>query len=210
MRTLTRSTFAIAFAALCGAALALGCGDDTTSPGTEVPADQFQAAPVDAGAPAFVSLSRSFVVTAGRDTSIALCVRALVNPDAECPRSILRLEFGAGSLVQRPGGMPFQAGDTLTITLRVVDPSRLLFELDPSGVVFSSTDPVRLRIRTEFVARDLNRDGVIDAKDRRLLARLGIWRQEHTGDPFVRLPTSTLDQELGAELSGFSRYAISY
>jgi hypothetical protein len=51
----------------------------------------------------------------------------------------------------------------------------------------------------------------VDA-DETLELDLAIWRQEADGDPFVRLSSLlSIDfEEIDAELSGFSRYALAY
>ena len=52
----------------------------------------------------------------------------------------------------------------------------------------------------------------MDSEDDSLETTLAIWRQEQPGDPFVRLASvlsADLD-EVEAELTGFSRYALAY
>jgi hypothetical protein len=124
----------------------------------------------------------------------------------------LRLRVDAGSLLARPDGTPFAAGDSVLITVRVVDPAQTLFELEPSGLQFSAADPAELRIRYQEADDDLNEDGQVDLDDLELELTLAIWRQEAPGDPFVRLGTVLLDDidEVEAELQGFSRYALAY
>ena len=124
----------------------------------------------------------------------------------------LRLLLDAGSLLAYPDGTGFAVGDSVLITIRVVDPARPLFELEPSGLRLSPQTPAKLRIRYQRVDGDLNADGKLDVQDVELESTLAIWRQETPGDPFVRLGTILLVDldEVEATLEGFSRYALAY
>jgi hypothetical protein len=124
----------------------------------------------------------------------------------------LRLGFDDVSLLAYPDGTQFADGDSVLITIRVVDPARTLFELEPSGLRLSPLNPAELRIRYQRTDRDLNEDGAVDVEDVELERSLAIWRQEKPGDPFVRVSTileADLD-EVRATLQGFSRYALAY
>jgi hypothetical protein len=124
----------------------------------------------------------------------------------------LRLRLDDASLLAYPDGTEFADGDSVLITIRVVNPARTLFELEPSGLQLNPQDPAALRIRYQRVDNDLNEDGKVDVEDVELEVTLAIWRQETPGDPFVRLGTTLradLD-EVEATLDGFSRYALAY
>jgi hypothetical protein len=64
-------------------------------------------------------------------------------------------------------------------------------------------------MRYRYADPDLNGDGRVDGADDR--SRLGIWRQEADGQPWVR--TGTLRDvdldEVRAELQGFTKYAMA-
>lgn len=124
----------------------------------------------------------------------------------------LRLLLDDASLLARPDGTGFADGDSVLITIRVVDPARALFELAPSGLRLNPQDPARLRIRYQKLDDDLNADGKVDVDDVELESTLAIWRQETPGDPFVRLGSVLLKDldEVEATLEGFSRYALAY
>ncbi len=124
----------------------------------------------------------------------------------------LRLLIDDASLLAYPDGTRFADGDSVLITIQVVDAAQSLFELKPSGLQFSPQAPARLRIRYQRVDDDLNADGKVDVTDVQLEATLAIWRQETLADPFVRLGTILLADldEAEATLEGFSRYALAY
>ncbi len=124
----------------------------------------------------------------------------------------LRLRVDGPSLLDRPDGTPIAEGDSVLITIRVVDPAQMLFEMEPSGLTFSSDDPAELKIRYEEAHGDLNDDGHVDGTDDSIESTMGIWRQETPSDPFVRVGTAVVKdlEEADAELTGFSRYALAY
>jgi hypothetical protein len=97
------------------------------------------------------------------------------------------------------------------VTIKVVDPALILFDLEPTGLQFSSAEPAELKIKYAEADDDYDDDGDDDEDDDEIELRLGIWRQENPGDPFVRLGTLRGDDDdLEADLTGFSRYAIAY
>jgi hypothetical protein len=124
----------------------------------------------------------------------------------------LRFEVDNESLLAYPDGTFFVDGDSVLITVRVVDPARLLFEFEPAGLVFSPEQPAELKIHYDKADDDLDEDGDVDPDDDDLELTLAIWRQANPGDPFVRLGSLLIDdlEEIDAELEEFSRYALAY
>ena len=124
----------------------------------------------------------------------------------------LELRVDAEALAARPDGSPVADGDSVLITVRVVDPAQLLFEFEPAGLTFNPSRPAELRIHYDHADDDLDEDGDVDLDDASLELTLGIWRQENDGDPFERLGSLLIDdlEEAEAELQGFSRYALAY
>lgn len=124
----------------------------------------------------------------------------------------LRLTIPKDALLAHPDGTPFASLDSVLITIRVADPARILFELEPSGLRFDPAAMPELRIRYEVADDDLDRNGRHDADDDSIEEHLGIWRQEALEDPFIRLESVVVrnNHEVRARLLGFSRYAIAY
>jgi hypothetical protein len=124
----------------------------------------------------------------------------------------LELRVDAEALQSRPDGTLFAEGDSVLITVRVVDPARLLFEFEPAGLRFSPSRPAELKIHYNHADDDLDEDGDVDLDDETLELSLGIWRQENDGDPFERLGSLLIEdlEEIEAGLEGFSRYALAY
>lgn len=123
----------------------------------------------------------------------------------------LEFEIDENSLLEYPDGRPFQPGDSVLITIRVVDPERFLFEFEPAGLKFNPDEPAELEIDYFWADDDYDDDEDIDNEDARIERKSSIWRQERAGDPYVEIWTIT-DTELDgveAEITGFTRYAIA-
>lgn len=124
----------------------------------------------------------------------------------------MRFKVPGASLDRRPDGTAFQMGDSVLITIRVADPSRLILDFQPSGLKFAATTPAELKIDFGEASHDLNGDGVVDAVDVAHQLELAIWKQEAPGLPWIRL-SSFVDfssDKVEAKLTGFTGYAISY
>jgi hypothetical protein len=135
-----------------------------------------------------------------------------VKPDGSRGDEYLRFTLDDRTLLARPDGTPFANGDSVLISISVLDQSRMMFQFEPSGLKFSPANPAELRISYAGAEGDLDNDGDHDSADDSLEARLAIWRQETPGTPFQRLSSliSTSDHDVRANLTGFSRYAVSY
>ena len=201
------STVAIAMA------LAIGCSSDPTSspndPGSERPPDGLTVARLATTAPPLEESTVSFWAVKGRSVEQKLY---FLDSQGQRGEEYLALKLEDESLSQRPDGSAIAEGDSVLITITVEDPALLLFSLQPTGLKFSASKPAELKIRYDQADDDLNEDGDVDGEDDSLESILGIWRQELPGDPFVRLGSVKVEgqEELEAELQGFSRYAIAY
>jgi len=153
------------------------------------------------GTPPLETYDTSFVAVAGEDHE----VRIDYTDGAEC----LRFELDGGSLLRRPDGTRFEAGDTVTIRIRVVDAGYFTFEFQPAGLRFSPGHPARLRANYQFAHPDYNGDGEVDGDDGDF--EFGWWRQEMPGQLWERIGSVRRHDlsEVRAELRGFTRYALA-
>jgi hypothetical protein len=190
---------------LMAAGAAAGCSD-TAGPGGAI-TPTIVALP--AGAPPFYQDTASFYALKGEDREGSLYLQDGSGGPGE---RFARLRVRAASLLSLPDGTPVNTGDSVLITLRVVDPSKLLVELDPAGLKFDPAAPATLELSYSATGGDLDDDGRVTQADTVLAGKLGIWRQETAGAPFVLLlSTRLLDlEEVTAQLTGFSRYALAY
>jgi hypothetical protein len=115
----------------------------------------------------------------------------------------IRLKVDPRALSQRPDGSPIAVGDSVFISIIWAGGDSVLFELKPTGLVFSPSHQPELRI--SFGETD-------EASDTAIVNQLSIWRQAQPTDSFAKLSSIKLDteQELEVKLNGFSRYAIAY
>jgi len=196
---------------LAFAALGLACsdssdpgGDDTSKPPAELTI--LRLSPT---SPPLLNPETTFYAVRGDDREVRISFQAPGGGEGE---EFLRLRVRDEALLSYPDGTDFAEGDSVLITVRVVDPTRLLFEFEPSGLTFSPEEPAELKIHYNHADDDLDEDGDVDLEDETLELDLAVWRQEADGDPFLKLGSVlSIDlEEIDAELSGFSRYALAY
>jgi hypothetical protein len=200
-------TFALAFVALLASATACS---DSTAPGdnTRPPAD-LRIARLASTSPPLFNADTFFYAKKGEDREVRISFQNSLGGEGE---EFLRLRVRKESLLSRPDGTPFAAGDSVRITVRVVDVTKILFEAEPSGLTFNPAEPAELKIHYSHADHDFNEDGSIDVFDAQLKSRLAIWRQETLTDPFLRLGSVNAEglEEINADILGFSRFAIAY
>jgi hypothetical protein len=185
---------------------------DTTSPGdgtTRPPASLNFVRLAQAGPPLFDGGLASFYAVQGEDREVRIYFQDLSGAQGE---EFLRLRVRPASLLARPDGSPIADGDSVLITVRVADPVNILFEMEPSGLTFSPTEPAELKIHYAHADHDFNDDGTINVFDDQIKGQLAIWRQEALTDPFVKLGSVNVEEseEINADVLGFTRYAIAY
>lgn len=185
-----------------------GCAG-STGPDDERTENDLRILRLAADAPPLFNPTVSTWVHRGREQEIKIFFQ-----DSQGQRGdeFLELDFDDETLLAYPDGRPFALGDSVLITVRVVDASRILFQFEPAGLRFNPGEPAELEISYRLADRDLNGDGRVDQRDRDLEGQLAIWRQAGPGQPFVRLGTLRIEdlKELEADLLGFSRLAIAY
>ena len=201
--------FPPAVGAALTAALVLGCSDSSGPDDNTKPPSELTILHLGDTSPPLFNPEESFWAVRGEDREVRIFFQDDVGGAGE---EYLRLRIDAPSLLAYPDGTPFAIDDSVLVTVRVVDPAQLLFELEPSGLRFSPLAPAELKIHYDQADDDLDDDGDVDVEDEALELTLSIWRQESPGDPFVRLGSLLVDdiEEIEAELEGFSRYALAY
>ena len=133
-------------------------------------------------------------------------------PGQPVATKLVRLKVDKRSLVNRPDGTPIAPGDSILITMSVVDTLRLIVDFQPQGLVFAPSRPARITFWYLEADHDFNFDGVVDAADVALESSFEVWGQELPGDPWsnlVSFPQPGSDQ-VEARVPGFTRYAVSY
>lgn len=192
------------------AVLLAACSDSTGSGVVQRPESDLAFLRPAADAPPLAQLAVSFWAVRGEDRELRLSYRPRQGQNDST--DFLRLRIRDNSLQTLPSGLPIALGDSVLITVTVIDAARLIAEFQPAGLLFSRNEPAELRMRYPEADRDYDDDGDVDEDDDDVEQRLRIWRQERIGDPWVQLSGSVsadLD-EVRADLTGFTRYAIAY
>lgn len=162
-----------------------------------------------AGSPEIYNPVDSFYAKKGEDRELRIYFEDAVGDSGQ---EYLRFRVDAGSLLARPDGSLFQVGDSVLITVRVVDPEQIYFEFEPSGLRFNPSVPAELRIDYAETEGDLDDDGDVDVDDDAIEQVIDLWRQEQAGQDFVKLGAVKIEEldEIEADILGFTRYAIAY
>jgi hypothetical protein len=195
---------------LAGLLTGIGACSDSTSPGDgSKPSAEFKPIRLDQASPPIFNPEQSFYAVQGQDRELRISFQDALGGEGE---EFLRLRVRPGSLLARPDGSPIAAGDSVLITIRIVDAANILFEMEPTGLTFSQSEPAELKIHYNHADHDFNEDGTVNAADAEIQGALAIWRQETLTGPFVRLGSvnEVTLEEINADIFGFSRYAISY
>src|SRR5918992_919207 len=176
MRSLVRTCLAAAvtFAVL-------DC-NESTAPNTDTrPASELTFLRPGPGAPQFADTTVQFYAKRGEDREIR--IRYAVAGDLE---EFVRFRVRPEALVAYPDGRPIAVGDSVLITLRIVDFARLIVEFQPTGLRFSTERPAELTFKYNHADHDFDGDGDMDSDDSHAETLLSVWRQEAPGQPWVR------------------------
>jgi hypothetical protein len=196
---------------------ATACQDDPTAPPPDTPMAQAVTATATphflqakAGAPKIANPVIRFYAKKGRRQTIFMLYHA--RPGRRDSTDLIRFRVRENSLLARPNGTRFRTGDSVLITLRLVDPVKLIVDFQPAGLRFNPQDPADLRIHWSETNPDVNRDGAVNQQDTALKQRLKIWRRETATSPWARTPSlvNVPSQECELDLQGFTRYAVAY
>jgi len=161
-------------------------------------------------APSLAQSKVSFYAVRGQARSGSIWYHA--DPGATDSTELVRLDLGPNSLLTHPDGTPVAAGDSVLITMEVVDQDRGIVWFQPAGLRFSSSEPARMTFGYGETDDDVNGDGLVDDDDEALEAAFAIWRQQSETEPFTELPSQVNQaaERVAADIDGFTRYAVAY
>ncbi len=186
----------------------LGCGDNTAPAG--VPDAQLTIVRQDTLAPPLLTTQANFWAKVGEGREVRLFYQGAAPGDTG--DEYLRFEVPGDGLYRKPGGAAFLPGDSILITVTVLDATRFHYQFEPSGLQFSGDHPARLKIKYFDCQHDFNGDGVIDAEDTRIEGLLSIWERSGPGAPWFRLGTVQFEEldELDANIPSFTEHAVAW
>ena len=190
--------------------IALACSSDSAGPGDTRTTSELNFLRPAATAPALAQSSVTFTATRGQNSEATIYYA--LRPGQSEQEKFLEFKIPNDGLAQRPDGTPITDGQSVQITITVIDPAKLIVEFQPSGLRFSPDKPAELRIHFGETDDDLDADGDVDLADAAHEAQLSLWRQETAGQPWVKLGSLVLHdlEEVRADLSGFTNYVVAY
>ncbi|MEX2155686.1 MAG: hypothetical protein WD773_02465 [Gemmatimonadales bacterium] len=190
------------------ALLGLGCSDSTGPDGrTDA---ELRIIRQDALAPPLIAYRDSFWAKVGDGRELVLSYQGAT--PADTGEEFLRFEVPGDGLLRRPDGTLFQPGDSILITITVVDSARFQFRFEPAGLQFNPDHPARLRIRYFDCDKDFDGDGDEDADDERIEQQLELWHRSATGGLWFSVGSVQFTEldELDANIRSFSEYAVAW
>lgn len=183
------------------------CSSDPNADNTRPPGE-LTILPLAPGTPPLVTDSAGFWAVFDEDRE----VRIDIAPDQD----YLKFRVRPGALLRHPNGTLFGPGDSVFISVKVVDPDLLYFEFTPSGLKFNPAQPAELSIDYVFagftVPGDYDNDGDNDNVDDDLESEFRVWQQETPGSLFTAL-NGLLEveiDEINVDILSFTRYALAY
>ena len=176
-----------------------GCGDGSFNPGTVLTRtpDELNILEVPA-TPTLVSDSVGFWAVRGKNRSVEIFYADSLGLPAE---RLLRFAVADNALEKYPDGSKFDSNDSVFISIRITDPSTLAFDFAPSGLRFKKDHPAKLTVG--YGRATASGDTV---------SVLGIWMQEQDNGSYIMLKSRihAAQQEVEADVPGFSRYAVAF
>ena len=195
--------------ALAVAMVALACSDGT-GPKETKETDELTFLQFAANAPDLAQTTVTFWAVKGQDRRGRLYY--VTAPNAPDTAEFMTFRVRDESLLRRPNGTLFADGDSIQITITLLDPLTLAVNMQPSGLQFSSREPAELKFEYDESDDDYDDDGDVDSDDSDAERRIAIWRQELPGQPWMRLSSRveiSLD-EVEAEITSFTSYALAF
>jgi hypothetical protein len=187
-----------------------GCTNDPgPSQPVVVPPSQLNVLRLPTGHHPLVSDTVSFYAKVGSNRQASLFFQ---NDQGQRGSEFLQFQIRADGLANRPDGTPFQPGDSILITI-TASPDSVLFDFQPHGLTFNPMHPAELSIEYEECHEDFNDDGQSGTPaDSTIQRQLAVWKQELLTDPFLKLQSVNFEdaEEMEAEVTGFTRFAIAY
>lgn len=185
-----------------------GCGENTGPGG--VPHAQLNIVRQDTLAPPLVAMQATFWAKVGDGRDVRLSYQGAT--PADTAQEFLRFEVPGDGLYRKPDGSPFVTGDSILITVTVLDPARFHFEFEPSGLRFSPEHPARLKVKYFNAEHDFNGDGVEDPDDDAIETVLDLWRRTGPGALWFKIGAVKFEEldELDANIFSFTEHAVAW
>jgi hypothetical protein len=191
-------------------AVALSCDSDGPTAPESRTSDELNFLHVAAGTPPLSATQVNFYAVKGRATGIDVYFHATAGSTDSL--KLLGFHVGPNALDRRPDGTTIAQGDSVLISLTVIDPYHLVVDFQPAGLKFSPADLPTLSLSWSACGNDLNYDGRIDANDDLVVNKLDIWRKESASLPWFKQDgvISKDAREVTTGIPGFTGYALAF
>jgi len=119
------------------------------------------------------------------------------NPDETSP--FLKFHVPSNALLLRPDGTPFATGDSVLISLSI-DPSEIVVEFGPAGLVFDEDSPAELDVWYGGADDEASQD------------QLGLWHQQEAEELWFPIVShhDLVQRWFRTHVFHFSTYAVSW
>jgi hypothetical protein len=186
----------------------LAC-ESATGP-IEVPEGQLHFVRQDVLAPPLLATRDSFYAKVGDGRELKLYYQGVIPGDTG--EEFVHFEVPGDGLLRRPDGTLFGPGDSVLITVTVVDPDRFVFQFEPAGLRFSTEHPARIKVRYLLGEHDFDEDGDEDPIDLEIEQQLGLWHQAVPGGLWRQVGAVRFEEldEINANIASFSQYAVAW
>ena len=190
------------------AAVAMASCTDNTGPG--VPTAQVNIVLQDTLAPPLVATRDSFWAKVSDGREMTLFYQG--NSPSDSGEEFMRFEVPGDGLYRKPDGSAFQVGDSILITVTVVDPAKFLFQFEPAGLQFNPAHPAVMKLEYFNSNKDFNDDGVEDSTDAAIETELDMWYQATPTSLWYKIGGVKFEDldEIEANIRSFSHYALAW
>lgn len=194
--------------AVLGAAAVLACGDNTGPSGRQHA--ELNIIRQDPLAPPLLTTQTSVWAKVSDGRELHLNYQGATPSDTG--EEFLRFEIPGDALLRKPDGTAFQPGDSILITVTVLDSARFHFRFEPAGLVFNPDHPARLRVRYLEADHDFDDDGDTDAADDAIEHVVDLWRRTEVSAQWFPVGSVKFEEldELDANILTFSEYAVAW
>jgi hypothetical protein len=189
---------------LIATVLLASCRDLTSSFGADT-ADESELTfvRVDPEAPPLDAYEVSFWAVQGQQRQVQISYSSTEYGNGKC--LLFRVPADAVMLGVAPG-------DSVRITIRVMDEAEFRFEFEPDGLQFDPAHPAELEIRYFWADPDIDGDGDIDPRDMLLGETFSLWQKLGTATAWQRVGGAERRRdefEIVAPIVGFTQYALA-
>lgn len=182
---------------------ATACREITTVENEAVDESDLTFVRVDPEAPPLDATEVSFWAVQGEERQVQISYSSTEYGNGKC--LLFRVPADAVMLGVAPG-------DSVLITIRVMDEAQFRFSFEPEGLQFDPAHPAELEIRYRWADADIDGDGDVDPRDALLAETFSLWEKVGTGTAWQRVSGAERRREsfeIVAPVVGFTQYALA-